>query len=155
MSVEIENNDESSPDPSEKDKSSLPHPQDKQNCSSENTSKIVNDSYITPKLIESCQSGASQPISLEAKEEVLREKNEIVDDNNAIENDSAPKDYMSSDVHLNIRLLNGVNLQEKFSKTSTLKMIKDYLDNSQEKSPGSYDLAIPYPRKVFTDQGMI
>ncbi|CAK9313706.1 unnamed protein product [Citrullus colocynthis] len=154
VSVEIENNNESSPDPSEKDKSSLPHPQDKQNCSSENTSKIVNDSYITPKLIKSCQSGASQPISLEAKEEVLREKNEIVDDNNAIENDSAPKDYMSSNVHLNIRLLDGVNLQEKFPKTSTLKMIKDYVDNSQENTLGSYDLAIPYPRKVFTDQDL-
>ncbi|XP_038884781.1 plant UBX domain-containing protein 11 [Benincasa hispida] len=153
VSVEIQNNDESSPGPSEKDHS-LAHPRDQQNCSSENTSKIVNDSYIPPKFVESCQSGALQPISLEAKEEVLREENEIVDGNNAMENDSAPKDYTSNDVHLNIRLLNGVNLQEKFSKTSTLRMIKDYVDNSQESTFGSYDLAIPYPRKVFTDQDL-
>lgn len=114
----------------------------------------MNDSYTTPNLIESSQSGAPQPISLEAKEDV-RENKEIVDDNNAIENDSARKDYASNDVHLNIRLLNGINLQEKFSKTSTLRMIKDYVDNSQPSTFGPYDLAIPYPRKVFTDQGII
>ncbi|XP_004140870.1 plant UBX domain-containing protein 11 isoform X2 [Cucumis sativus] len=153
LSVEIQNNDESSPEPSGKDKSSLAHPQDQQSCSPENTSKIVNDSYTTPNLIESSQSGAPQPISLEAKEDV-RENKEIVDDNNAIENDSARKDYASNDVHLNIRLLNGINLQEKFSKTSTLRMIKDYVDNSQPSTFGPYDLAIPYPRKVFTDQDL-
>ncbi|XP_050938564.1 plant UBX domain-containing protein 11 isoform X2 [Cucumis melo] len=152
LSVEIQNNDELSLEPSEKDKSSLAHPRDQESCSPKNASKIVNDSYITPKLIESSQSRAPQPMSLEAKEEV-RENKEIVDDN-AIENDSAHKDYTSNDVHLNIRLLNGINLQEKFPKTSTLRMIKDYVDNSQPSTFGSYDLAIPYPRKVFTDQDL-
>lgn len=129
-------------------------PGDQQNCSSEHTSNTVHDSSIAPKLIESCQ--ASQPISSEAKEEALQEKKEIMDENNnAIQNDSGPKDYISTDVHLNIRLLNGVNLQEKFPKTSTLRMVKDYVDNSQESTFGSYDLAVPYPRKVFTEQGMI
>lgn len=146
-------NDDESPNPSEKDKSSLADPGDQQNCTSEHTSNTVHHSSIAPKLIESCE--ASQPISLEAKEEALQEKNEIVNGNNAIANDSGPMDYMSSDVHLNIRLLNGVNLREKFSKTDTLRMVKDYVDNSQESTFGSYDLAVPYPRKVFTDQGMI
>ncbi|GMP86447.1 hypothetical protein CsSME_00039221 [Camellia sinensis var. sinensis] len=60
----------------------------------------------------------------------------------------------STDVHLNIRLLDGANLQEKFLLTSTLRMVKGYVDENQASSIGSYDLAIPYPRKVFSDQGM-
>ena len=59
-----------------------------------------------------------------------------------------------SDVHLNIRLPDGVSLQEKFSVTSTLRMVKDYVDRNQAGGIGAYDLAIPYPRKTFTDQGM-
>ena len=59
-----------------------------------------------------------------------------------------------SDVHLNIRLPDGVSLQEKFSVTSTLRMVKDYVDRNQAGGIGAYDLAIPYPRKTFSDQGM-
>ncbi|XP_023004994.1 plant UBX domain-containing protein 11 isoform X1 [Cucurbita maxima] len=152
-SVSVGNNNES-PDPSENNKGSLADPGGQKNCSSENTSTIVHDSPIIPNHIESCQSGASRPIPPETKEVAQQEKNKIVDENNAIENGSAPKNYTSSDIHLNIRLLNGVNLQEKFSKTSTLRMVKDYVDNSQESTFGSYDLAVPYPRKVFTDQDL-
>ncbi|KAJ0606117.1 putative UBX domain, Ubiquitin-like domain superfamily [Helianthus annuus] len=61
---------------------------------------------------------------------------------------------ISTDIYLNIRLPGGASLQEKFEPTSTLKMVKDYVDENQESSIGSYDLAIPYPRKVFTDQGI-
>lgn len=60
----------------------------------------------------------------------------------------------STDIHLNIRLPGGANLQEKFEPTSTLRMVKDYVDQKQETSIGSYDLAIPYPRKVFGDQDL-
>ncbi|GMN31258.1 hypothetical protein TIFTF001_044559 [Ficus carica] len=60
----------------------------------------------------------------------------------------------SSDVHLNIRLPDGVNLQEKFSLTSTLRIVKDYVDEHHESVIGSYDLAIPYPRKVYNDQDL-
>ncbi|KAF5945001.1 hypothetical protein HYC85_015229 [Camellia sinensis] len=60
----------------------------------------------------------------------------------------------STDVHLNIRLLDGANLQEKFLLTSTLRMVKGYVDENQASSIGSYDLAIPYPRKVFNDQDL-
>lgn len=59
----------------------------------------------------------------------------------------------SNDVHLNIRLPNGSSLQRKFSVMSSLRMVKDYVDENQESSVGPYDLAIPYPRKVFTNQG--
>ncbi|XP_022150426.1 plant UBX domain-containing protein 11 isoform X2 [Momordica charantia] len=152
-SVSVRNDDES-PDPSEKENSSLADLGDLQKCSTERTSSTVHDSSISPRLTESCQSGASQPISLEAKKDVQEEKNGIVDQNNAFKNESVRKDYTSSDVHLNIRLLNGVSLQEKFPKTSTLRMVKDYVDSSQESSFGSYDLAVPYPRKVFTDEDL-
>lgn len=60
----------------------------------------------------------------------------------------------STDVHLNIRLLDGANLQEKFLLTSTLRMVRGYVDENQASSIGSYDLAIPYPRKVFNDQDL-
>ncbi|KAF9679114.1 hypothetical protein SADUNF_Sadunf07G0106300 [Salix dunnii] len=61
---------------------------------------------------------------------------------------------VSSDVHLNIRLPDGVSLQEKFSVTSTLRMVKDYVDRNQASGIGAYDLAIPYPRKIFSDQDL-
>lgn len=61
----------------------------------------------------------------------------------------------SMDVYLNIRLPNSVSLQHKFSVTSTLRVVKEYVDDNQDGNINSYNLAIPYPRKVFTDQGMI
>ncbi|KAJ6420640.1 hypothetical protein OIU84_028065 [Salix udensis] len=57
-------------------------------------------------------------------------------------------------VHLNIRLPDGVSLQEKFSVTSTLRMVKDYVDRNHAGGIGAYDLAIPYPRKTFSDQDL-
>uniref|UniRef100_A0A0D3C600 UBX domain-containing protein n=2 Tax=Brassica oleracea var. oleracea TaxID=109376 RepID=A0A0D3C600_BRAOL len=61
-----------------------------------------------------------------------------------------------SDVHLNIRLPDGANLQEKFSVTSTLRMVKDYVNINQTTTElgGAYDLAVPYPRKVYSDQDL-
>lgn len=59
-----------------------------------------------------------------------------------------------TDVYLNIRLPDGSSLQEKFPVGNTLRMIKDYVDRNQSSGMGSYDLAIPYPRKLFGDQGM-
>lgn len=59
-----------------------------------------------------------------------------------------------TDVHLNIRLLDGATLQNKFLLTSTLRMVKHYVDENQTIVRGSYDLAIPYPRKVFKDQDL-
>lgn len=59
----------------------------------------------------------------------------------------------SSDVHLNIRLPDGGSLQEKFSVTSILRMVKDYVNSNQTIVLGAYDLAVPYPRKVYSDQG--
>ncbi|KAF9663271.1 hypothetical protein SADUNF_Sadunf17G0020900 [Salix dunnii] len=61
---------------------------------------------------------------------------------------------VSSDVHLNIRLPDGVSLQEKFFVTSTLRMVKDYVDRNHAGGIGAYDLAIPYPRKTFSDQDL-
>ncbi|KAL6526688.1 hypothetical protein OROGR_015778 [Orobanche gracilis] len=57
----------------------------------------------------------------------------------------------SNDVFLNIRLPIGSTLQVKFSVMDTLKMVKDYINENQTSSLGSYSIAIPYPRKVFND----
>ncbi|KAL0322728.1 UNVERIFIED_CONTAM: Plant UBX domain-containing protein 11 [Sesamum angustifolium] len=60
----------------------------------------------------------------------------------------------SNDIFLNIRLPDGSSLQVKFSVNDTLKMVKDYIHGNQSSSFGSFTLAIPYPRKVFSDQDM-
>ncbi|KAJ6825042.1 plant UBX domain-containing protein 11 isoform X1 [Iris pallida] len=60
----------------------------------------------------------------------------------------------SDDIHLNIRLLNGASLQRKYTRTDTLRSVKDYVDENQISGIVSYDLAVPYPRKVFNEQDM-
>lgn len=59
----------------------------------------------------------------------------------------------SSDVHLNIRLPNGSSLRAIFSMTDTLGLVKDFVDENGRSVMGPYNLAIPYPRKVFNEQG--
>lgn len=97
--------------------------------------------------------GDSQAFSVEENEavQVVRGEAEEVKKVDAFEN--AKRVNKSSDAHLNIRLPNGTSLQEMFSVTSTLRIVKDYVDENQGSGIGSYDLAIPYPRKVFTEQG--
>uniref|UniRef100_A0A1D1YEX6 UBX domain-containing protein 4 n=1 Tax=Anthurium amnicola TaxID=1678845 RepID=A0A1D1YEX6_9ARAE len=57
-----------------------------------------------------------------------------------------------TDVYLNIRLPNGTRLQMRFSVTDNLQSVKNYIDESTVSNLGAYDLAIPYPRKVFLEQ---
>jgi hypothetical protein len=98
--------------------------------------------------------GSEKLVDIEVKEAEQDEKAEAVNDKQAYALDALVRDNKSSDVHLNIRLPSGVSLQEKFSVTSTLRMVKDYVDENQTSGLGTYDLAIPYPRKVFSAQGM-
>nr|GLL41526.1 plant UBX domain-containing protein 11 isoform X1 [Ipomoea trifida] len=60
----------------------------------------------------------------------------------------------STDVHLNIKLPDGSSLQVKLSVTDTLRAVKDHIDRNQSIGFSSYDLAVPYPRKVFSDQDL-
>lgn len=60
----------------------------------------------------------------------------------------------STDVHLNIKLPDGSSLQVKLSVMDTLRAVKDHIDRNQTIGFSSYDLAVPYPRKVFSDQGI-
>ncbi|KAI3823144.1 hypothetical protein L1987_04576 [Smallanthus sonchifolius] len=87
-----------------------------------------------------------------SQHEAKPEKTENIQTDKADNSDLGSK--ISTDIYLNIRLPGGASLQEKFEPTSTLKMVKDYVDENQESSIGSYDLAIPYPRKVFSDQDL-
>ncbi|KAK9932484.1 hypothetical protein M0R45_019721 [Rubus argutus] len=98
--------------------------------------------------------GDSQAFSVEENEavQVVRGEAEEVKKVDAFEN--AKRVNKSSDAHLNIRLPNGTSLQEMFSVMSTLRIVKDYVDENQGSGIGSYDLAIPYPRKVFTEQDL-
>uniref|UniRef100_A0A0V0IZ83 Putative UBX domain-containing protein 4-like n=1 Tax=Solanum chacoense TaxID=4108 RepID=A0A0V0IZ83_SOLCH len=58
------------------------------------------------------------------------------------------------DVYLNIRLPDGSSLQVKLLVMDTLRMVKHYVDKNQTSSIGYYDLAVPYPRKVFGDKDL-
>ncbi|KAH8502441.1 hypothetical protein H0E87_013942 [Populus deltoides] len=98
--------------------------------------------------------GGSELSTTEIKEVGGDKKAESMDDMVPGTLNNNKKVNVSSDVHLNIRLPDGVSLQEKFSVTSTLRMVKDYVDRNQASGIGAYDLAIPYPRKTFSDQDL-
>ncbi|XP_050373611.1 plant UBX domain-containing protein 11 [Argentina anserina] len=89
--------------------------------------------------------GASEASSIEENEAAQAVKGEAEDIKKVIK---------SSDTYLNIRLPDGTSLQEMFSVTSTLRIVKEYVDQHQGSGIGSFDLAIPYPRKVFTEQDL-
>ncbi|KAF2300135.1 hypothetical protein GH714_009401 [Hevea brasiliensis] len=107
--------------------------------------KIINQYSVVP-------GGDSQLVTTETIEATQR-SGECVDDRKTNTLDDDKSVNALSEVHLNIRLPSGISLQDKFSVKSTLGMIKDYVDRNQPSEIGSYDLAIPYPRKVFSDQG--
>ncbi|XP_057471650.1 plant UBX domain-containing protein 11-like isoform X1 [Actinidia eriantha] len=114
----------------------------------EKNSEAVEDNKIDSEVTTE----TSQVVANKATEAVQDKKADVVDKDeiHVLESCSSKP----TDVHLNIRLLDGANLQEKFLLTSTLRMVKDYVDGNQASAIGSYDLAIPYPRKVFTDQDL-
>ncbi|XP_068665489.1 plant UBX domain-containing protein 11 [Aristolochia californica] len=96
-------------------------------------------------------SGPSGELSFESAEKNGKITQDEVEEN---VQDQHLKFVKSNDVHLNIRLPNGSTLQVKFLMTDTLRMVKDYVDENQTSAIGPYDLAIPYPRRVFTTQDM-
>lgn len=102
----------------------------------------------------SVPTGAPTLIPAEANESIEHERAGDTGDGKVHISSGAGTVCESTDVHLNIRLPNGVSLREKFSVTSALRLVKDYVDKNQTDMT-SYDLAIPYPRKIFTDEGMI
>ncbi|XP_059653929.1 plant UBX domain-containing protein 11 isoform X2 [Cornus florida] len=116
----------------------------KDGCSDTKVNSSVDDHHSEVTVV------ASQGIANESSETVQDKKAETVEERNADVSDLSMS--KSTDVHLNIRLPDGSSLQEKFSLTSTLRMVKVYVDENQASGIGSYDLAVPYPRKVFNDQ---
>ncbi|CAL5420658.1 unnamed protein product [Camellia sinensis] len=100
---------------------------------------VEDDKIKSEVTTETCQVIANQ-----ATEAVQDKKADDVEEDKIDVLDSCSS--KSTDVHLNIRLLDGANLQEKFLLTSTLRMVRGYVDENQASSIGSYDLAIPYPR---------
>ncbi|XP_073044721.1 plant UBX domain-containing protein 11 isoform X2 [Primulina eburnea] len=59
----------------------------------------------------------------------------------------------SNNVFFNIRLSDG-SLQANFSVMDTLRVVHQYINDNQTSKLGSFDLAIPYPRHVFSDQDL-
>ncbi|XP_020107083.1 plant UBX domain-containing protein 11 [Ananas comosus] len=59
----------------------------------------------------------------------------------------------SNDIQFSIRLPNGTSLQTKLTKADMLRDVKNFVDGNISEI-GSYDLAVPYPRKLFSEQDM-
>lgn len=59
----------------------------------------------------------------------------------------------SNDIHLNIRMPTGNNLQTKLTINDTLNSVKIFVDENLDNVLSSYDLAVPYPRRLFNDEG--
>lgn len=125
---------------------------------SENSSSHPeNDCLIPLKGIDhqsSCPSVSSQVSAVEAEKSMQHETDKGIDDRQDGASESTATANIPTDVHLNIRLPDSSSLQEKFPLAYTLRMIKDYVDRNQSNVMGSYDLAIPYPRKLFGDQDL-
>jgi hypothetical protein len=133
-------------------------PADIENSRADHNSSSAEDGCPAPEKISGHHLAApgrgEQLVGIEVKEAEQDEKAEAVNHMQAYASDGSVRDNMPSDVHLNIRLPAGSSLQEKFSVTSTLRMVKDYVDGNLPSGFGTYDLAIPYPRKIFSSQGM-
>ncbi|XP_021291247.1 plant UBX domain-containing protein 11 isoform X2 [Herrania umbratica] len=101
------------------------------------------------------QASVSSPVSAAGAEEAVQhEKDKSINEKEDGGSDNPSTANTPTDVHLNIRLLDGSSLREKFPMADTLRMVKDYVDRNQSSGMGSYDLAIPYPRKLFGDQDL-
>lgn len=87
--------------------------------------------------------GSSQIDATDVHKETGFVLNEIMESKNTMK---------STTIHLSIRMPSGSSLQEKFDASDRLSSVKNYVDDNDESSLGSYDLAIPYPRKVFGDE---
>ncbi|KAJ8755519.1 hypothetical protein K2173_019317 [Erythroxylum novogranatense] len=129
-----------------------------ENSTNNHLSSIATDGDPPPAKVIAHHSvvlqGGSDPGTVETdkhiqdikKEPVHNEKVSVLDNNTRVSE--------SCEVHLSIRLPSGASLQERFPVASTLRAVKDYVDSNQGNEIGSYDLAIPYPRKVFSDQDL-
>ncbi|KAJ4751531.1 hypothetical protein LUZ62_085936 [Rhynchospora pubera] len=71
------------------------------------------------------------------------------------QSDGITKDVVKSvEVHLNIRMPNGTSLQIKLVKSDALRSVKHFIDEQQDIQANSYNLAVPYPRKLFNEEDM-
>ncbi|KAL5203997.1 hypothetical protein ABZP36_008868 [Zizania latifolia] len=68
--------------------------------------------------------------------------------------ESAPCPVKSNNIQLVIRMSDGPSLQIKLMKDDNLRKVKDFVDENRGTGAGSYDLAMLYPKKVFTEQDM-
>lgn len=100
---------------------------------------------------------AEEPESSDSNSEVLKKSSEIEKEADFVSAGSSktlnPKPRLT-DVHLSIRLPNGSRLQLSSPLTDTLQSVKKYVIENNASNLGAFDLAIPYPRKVFTNQDM-
>ncbi|KAF0895922.1 hypothetical protein E2562_017564 [Oryza meyeriana var. granulata] len=61
----------------------------------------------------------------------------------------------SNEIQLVIRIPDGPSLEIKLTKDDNLRKVKNFVDENHANGAGSYDLAMLYPRKVFTEQAEV
>lgn len=114
-----------------------------------NSTRFKNHTMVSPELaggMTTCDPGSSKIISNESEVKAEAKKVDgLTDCSSAIK---------SNDVHLSIRMPNGTSLQMKLTFADTLRLVKNFVDENQVNEVGSYDLAVPYPRKLFNEQDM-
>lgn len=109
----------------------------------------------TGKAQAECQT-SRENIEVADQQSWSRGEVEASTDNNDVKKETLEdaSEVKSTEVHFNIRLPNGTNIREKFLVEDTLRMVKDYVDEKQTSAISSYDLAIPYPRRVFNSHDL-
>ncbi|GLJ21854.1 hypothetical protein SUGI_0408660 [Cryptomeria japonica] len=127
---------------------------DKSRCSNDNDGKKIEsyDQSCEEQTINAMSSdlGGSTLEILPEIETDIQEGSPVMDDQSATK---LPIRDLSS-IHLQIRLLNGSSLQAKFAATETLTRVKHYIKENRTDGNSAFSLAIPYPRKVFSEEDM-
>ncbi|KQJ88655.1 plant UBX domain-containing protein 11 isoform X1 [Brachypodium distachyon] len=121
---------------------------------------IQRDSTLSPKrknkVNGSGTAAPSEPIPSITNDRSISSKSPVEQDKatsstpTELTTNSAKKD----DIQLVIRMSNGPSLQIKLTKGDVLRKVKNFVDENQGSGVGSYNLAMLYPRTLFTEQDM-
>lgn len=133
---------------------SRPGDESKSGCSNDNDGKKIKsiDQSCEERTIDGMSSDLGGPTTeiVPEVESNIHEGSPVMDDQPAMK--LPTRDFSS--IHLQIRLLNGLSLQAKFAATETLTRVKHYIEENRTDGNRAFSLAIPYPRKVFSEEDM-
>lgn len=112
------------------------------------------NSFFTDQKNSSSDSPQEGKIVQGICQQSLYEIEQVSQSSESKEVDGSTKVETSTDIHLHIRLPSGSSLQRKFCTTDTLKAVKSYVHENLSRNIGQFDLATPYPRRIFNSEGV-